>query len=218
MTVTDDLEAAAAAGGRHAAPGERVAAVMVAEPGLDERVYLVAFESGDELGYLALDERLEPLGDRRLVRDAVVMIGLAERAEEASSAIQADELTGLFSDAATELRRAGLEQQAAAARAVVEALERLSTASQGPRVATAAYLDAIGAASGRLAIALVGLRDTLELLPASPAVDAAAAAGWRALAAAAAAGDPSQFSHAMTATTGAVEALADDVIERLRVV
>jgi hypothetical protein len=217
VSVTDDLEAAAAAGGRHAAPGERVAAVMVAEPGLDERVYLVAFERNDELGYLALDERLEPLDDRRLVRDAVVMIGLAERAEEASSATQADELKDMFSEAATELERAGLEQ-AAAARAVVEGLDGLSAASQGPRVATAAYLDAIGAASGRLAVALVGLSDVLELLPASPAVEAAAAAAWRALAAAAAAGDPSQFSHAMTATTGAVEALADDVLERLRVV
>jgi len=33
---------------------------------------------------------------------------------------------------------------------------------------------------------------------------------------AASAGDPSQFSHSMTATTAAAEALADDVLERLR--
>jgi hypothetical protein len=47
------------------------------------------------------------------------------------------------------------------------------------------------------------------------APSAAAEAAWRALGVAAGAGDPSQFSHSMTATTAAAEALADDVLERL---
>ena len=47
---------------------------------------------------------------------------------------------------------------------------------------------------------------------ASPEVEAA----WTALALATRAGDPSDFSQAMTATTGAVEALADDVLAHLR--
>jgi hypothetical protein len=38
---------------------------------------------------------------------------------------------------------------------------------------------------------------------------------WRALSATAAAGDPADFSQAMTGSTAAIEALADDVLERL---
>jgi hypothetical protein len=84
-------------------------------------------------------------------------------------------------------------------------------------LATPLYLDRVGAAAAQLSLCLEEYRHQAERLSqggqaASPDVEAA----WMALALATRAGDPSDFSQAMTATTGAVEALADDVLERLR--
>jgi hypothetical protein len=87
----------------------------------------------------------------------------------------------------------------------------------GPRLATPLFLDRVGAAAAELSLRLEEYRYQAERLSqdaqaASPDVEAA----WMALALATRAGDPSDFSQAMTATTGAVEALADDVLGRLR--
>ena len=218
MTLADQLETARDAAQALAGADARVAAVMASEPGLHARVYLVALERADGLEYLALGPELQPVSDRRLVRDAVVVLALAERAEEASSALQAESLEQEFAAAQRALADAH-PAEAQAAADVGTALSGLAAAASGPRVATPLYLDTIGAASGRLAVALVGFRDQVELLtPPGEQPSPAAEAAWRALAAAAGAGDPSQFSQAMTATTGAAEALADDVLERLRVV
>ena len=216
MTLEEELEAAAAAAGAHAA-GQPVAAVMAAEPGRSDRVYVVALGAGDNHAYVALDGTLAPLADRRLVRDAVVMLGLAERAEEASIAIHADRLDEEFAAAEAALREAGRAQQLAAAGDVRAALAALSEAAQGPRVATPGYLERLGAARGRLAVALNAYGDLLELLsdPAAGDPPAEAAAAWRALSVTAAAGDPADFSQAMTGSTAAIEALAEDVLERL---
>jgi hypothetical protein len=217
VTLERELEAAAGAARAYAPGGEPVAAVMAAQPGRSDRVYLVALGAGGDHAYLALDGRLAPVADRRLVRDAVVMLGLAERAEEASIALHADPLEEEFAAAQTALERAGRGQQAAAAADVRAALVELSRAAQGPRVATPEYLDRLGAASGRLAVALNGYGDLLELLSDPSAGDPPpeAAAAWRALSVTAAAGDPAEFSQAMTGSTAAIEALADDVLERL---
>jgi hypothetical protein len=218
MTLADELEAARDAAQALAGADARVAAVMASEPGLDHRVYVVALQGADQLEYLALGPELEPVHDRRLVRDAVVVLALAERAEEASSALQAEPLEQEFA-AAQEALAGSHPAESQAAADVCAALRALAEAASGPRVATPLYLDSIGAASGRLAVALVGFRDQVELLtPAGEQPGPAAEAAWRALGAAAGAGDPSQFSQAMTATTGAAEALADDVLERLRAV
>jgi hypothetical protein len=220
MSLERELEAARDAALAHAGDGERVAAVMAAEPGRASRVYLVAFQRGERHSYIALDGALAPIDDRRLVRDAIVMLGLAERAEEASIAIHAERLDGPFAEAEQVLRRAGREPQAAAAGEVRAGLAALASAASGPRVATPAYLDALGAASGRLAVALVGYSDLTELLsdPAAGDPPPEAETAWRALAAVAAAGDPTEFSQAMTSATAAIEALADDVLEQLRAV
>jgi hypothetical protein len=216
MSLELELEAARDAAQNLAGDGEQVAAVMASEPGLAARVYLIAFEADGEHSYLALGADLSPVHDRRLVRDAVVMLALAERAEEASVALHTEALEQEFASAEQALRD-GHPAEAAAAADVRSALHHLAEAADGPRVATPLYLDTIGAASGRLAIALVGFRDQVELMTAPGAAPSAAAeAAWRALGVAAGAGDPSQFSHSMTATTAAAEALADDVLERLR--
>ena len=98
--------------------------------------------------------------------------------------------------AAEQALRDGHPDEAAAAADVRAALHHLAEATDGPRVATPLYLDTIGAASGRLAVALVGFRDQVELMTAPGAAPSGAAeAAWRALGVAAGAGDPSQFSH-----------------------
>ncbi len=217
MTLADELEAVHAAAGSRALAGETVAAVMAAEPGLGRRVYLVAFELDGELSYLALNAELAPLDDQRLVREAVTMLGLAERAEEASIAVAAERLGEPFADAAQALESAGDSDAAASARAVGTALAALAVVADGPRLATPLYLDRIGAAASALGIALDEYRQHVEQLSErATAPSAAAEAAWTALAMATQAGDPSDFSQAMTATTGAVEALADDVLQRLR--
>ena len=216
MTLEQELEAAAAAARPHAS-GQPVVAVMAARPGRSDRVYLVALGCGDDPAYLTLDAGLAPVTDRRLVRDAVVMLGLAERAEEASIAIHADRLEEEFAAAQAALERAGRAEQSAAASDVRVALAELSRVADGPRVATPEYLDRLGAASGRLAVALNAYGDLLELLSDPSAGDPPpeAAPAWRALSVTAAVGDPADFSQAMTGSTAAIEALADDVLERL---
>jgi hypothetical protein len=220
VTLEQELEAARDAALAHASDGEPVAAVMAAQPGRSDRVYLVALGAADDLAYLALDGSFAPLADRRLIRDAVVMLALAEHAEEASVAVHADRLDEEFAAVQELLERAGRTQQAGAAGDVRDALAALSAAAQGPRVATPEYLDRLGTASGRLAVALNGYGDLAELLtdPAEGDPPPEAEAAWRALSIAAAAGDPANFSHAMTSSTAAIEALADDVLERLRAV
>jgi hypothetical protein len=221
MTLEARLERAAAAAGARAG-GDRVAAVMPARPGADGVVYLVAYQRDGDLSYLALDERLEPITDRRLVRDAVTMLALAEHAEEASGATSAELLEQRFGEALAALRSAGLAAESAATSAVLTALRALAEAAAGPRVATPAYLDGLAAAAADVAVALEMYQEQAEQLarrvtgtegdPLEPAARAALAA----LAAAAAAADPRGVALTLAGATGAVEALADDVAERYR--
>jgi hypothetical protein len=215
VTVAEELERAAEAAARHAGPRERVAAVMAAEPGHGTRIYVVAFEQAESHAYMALDRDLEPTADRRLVRDAVTMLGLAELAEEISGAVAADELGDLFAEAERRLAQAGHPDASAAAAAVRRALAHLSEAAAGPRVATPGYLDRVGAAALALGGALEAYRSEAARVSdegGGPEVETA----WAALAAASRAGDPSGFAQSMTAGGGAVESLVEDVLGRLR--
>ena len=145
------------------------------------------------------------------------MLGLAERAEEASIAVAAERLDAPFADAEQALRSGGHDAAAASAAAVRTALVALAAVADGPRLATPLYLDRIGAVASALGLALDEYRQHVERLAEhATAPSPAAEAAWTALAVATQAGDPSDFSQAMTATTGAVEALADDVLQRLR--
>jgi hypothetical protein len=107
VTLEAELEQIAGAAGAHARDGEELAAVMPAEPAPGVRVYLTAYRAGDELGYLVLDSGGAPVSDRRLVRDAVSVIALAERAEEASAAVAADAIAGTFEATAGALAPTG---------------------------------------------------------------------------------------------------------------
>ncbi len=219
MSLQAELEQAATAAAAHALEGERVAAVMPAEPVPGVRVYVAAFESGAGLAYLALDGDRQPVSDTSLVRDAVSLIALAERAEEVSAGIDAESIGGRFNELATRLD--GLDPAAAdAARAVAAAALAVAQLVSGLRLATPAYLDQLGQAAGALGAALDAYAAEAERLARPDAVDGPPGelgeAAWSALAQAAAAGNPAAFGEAMAAAADAVQALADDVVSNYR--
>jgi hypothetical protein len=84
MGLEDDLRRAATAAGAFAAPDERVAAVLAAEPSDGKRVYICSYDSAGEHAWLALDGDDEPVSSRSLVREAVSLVALCEIAEEAA--------------------------------------------------------------------------------------------------------------------------------------
>jgi len=217
MTLEEERETAVAAAGRHARPGEQPVAVMAAEPA-GTRVFVVALAAGEDLGFVAVDRAGTAVADRRLVKDAVSLAALAERAEEVSGATAADDLVEQFRGTAESLRAAGEGEAAAAAKAVADAGVRLGAAAAGPRAATPVYLDRLAALAGELAAAIDAFVAQAERLgqgaeQASPAAQAA----WTALAAAGRAGEPGNFARAMTAASGAVDALVADVLDNYRV-
>jgi len=198
-----------------------VVAVLPAEPGVGALVYLVAFDRQGELTYLALDEGYRPVDDRRLVRDAVAMLALAERAEEVAGAAVAEELAAALEASAAELDAGGYAAVAAAARGAAARAAALDQVAQGPRVATPAYLDRLAATALELGAALAAYEIELSSVGSDEAAGGALPEhlhdAWRAAALARSAGSPGELPVLLAATTGAAEALADDVVERYRV-
>ena len=83
--LSDDVTRIAAAAHAYARPGEEVVAVLAAEPGGSERVYLCAFELADGAqSWIALDDVGAPVVSRKLVRDAASIAALCEIAEESA--------------------------------------------------------------------------------------------------------------------------------------
>jgi hypothetical protein len=221
VTLLAQLEAARDAASELAGEGEEVVAVLAAEPGSDALVFVCAYEGGGELSYLGLDPTHRPVTDLRLVREAVTVVALAERAEEVSTATVGDELRAGFARAAQALRASGREPEAAAADAVIARLDALADVVAGPRIASPGYLDRVAASAGDLGAAVDGYAVAAQKLAdqvGTGEVDQLLAEqAWAALAALSRAGDPGGLPRAMTGTSGSVEALVDDVVERYRV-
>jgi len=171
MALGDDLERAAAAAEAFAAPGERVAGIVAAEPTGGIRVYLCAYESADGHAWLALDGDGRPVADRRLVHETASLAALCEVAEETAGGGDVAALRERLAELRATEAPDGIEAAEAAAAALEETIE------PGPRVATAAYLDALGVASRRLEQALgdeVGSPFAVALQQAMAAVEALA--------------------------------------------
>jgi hypothetical protein len=147
MTVAEDVGRIAGAAAGFAQPGEDVAGVLVAET-LGRRVYLCAFESAEGRAWLALSGEAEPLTDGRLVREAASLAALCEVAEESAGGGHLPELRAKLAELRETDNPDGIEEAEAAAAALAETLQ------QEPRVASGAYLDALGSASRRLEQAL----------------------------------------------------------------
>lgn len=149
MDLSQELERIVSAAGTHAASGEQVAGVLAAEPEQGRRVYLCAFERGeDERSWLALDGEAAPVVDLPLVREAASIAALCELAEESSGGGDLDELRQQLVTLRLTENPPGIEEAEEAALALETAVGR------PPRLATPAYLDAVGAATRRLEKAL----------------------------------------------------------------
>jgi hypothetical protein len=84
MGLGDDVRRIAEAAERFAAPGERVEAVLAAEPKAGELTFLCAYNGVDgNRAWLALERDGEPVTRRSRVRDAVSIAAMCEVAEEA---------------------------------------------------------------------------------------------------------------------------------------
>jgi hypothetical protein len=167
MAVVEDVGRVAAAAAGFTAEGEQVAGVLVSEP-LGRRVYLVAFERGEERTWLALDDEGQPLTNRRLVREAASLAALCEVAEECAGGGDLPQLRSRLAEIREAEAPEGIEQAEEAAAALA------STLQPEPRVASGAYLDALGIASQRLEQALGesgGSPFAAALRSAAPAVE-----------------------------------------------
>lgn len=143
MVPAEELEQAALAAGAH---GE-VSGVLAAEARPGRRVYLVAFgESEPE--WLALDADGAVLDRRDEVRDAASIVAMCELAADVAGGGHLEELRAELARLKVVEQPPGIEEAEDAALA----LER--TIGVPPRLATPAYLDAIGAATMQLERAL----------------------------------------------------------------
>jgi hypothetical protein len=142
-----ELERIAAAAQRLAGPGEAVSGVIPTEPVGGRRVYLCAF-SGPGRTWVALDDEARIIGDRALVRSAVSVAALCEVAEESAGGGKLEELRAQLLSVRLTEHPEGIEEAEAAA------LDLERTIGAVPRLATPAYLDAIGMATRRLEQAL----------------------------------------------------------------
>jgi hypothetical protein len=147
MAIAEEVERVAGSAAAFAAPGEALAGVLVAET-LGRRVYLCAFESAEGRAWLALDDAAQPLTDGRLVREAASLAALCEVAEESAGGGHLPELRARLAELRETDRPEGIEEAEAAAASLAETLQ------PEPRVASGAYLDALGSASRRLEQAL----------------------------------------------------------------
>ena len=149
MALDDDLRRIADVAQSFAAPDERVAAVLAAEPDGGKRVYLCAFEALDErTSWIALDDAGAAVVERATVRDAVSIAALCELAEENAAGGDLDELRSQLVALRLTENPPGIDE----AEDAVLALQHVIGAP--PRVANLAYLDEVGTAARRVEQAL----------------------------------------------------------------
>jgi hypothetical protein len=142
-----DLERIAAAAGGLAGPDEAVGGVIPTEPEPGRRIYLCAY-SGPGRTWVALDDRGRLVSERSLVRAAVSVAALCELAEESAGGGKLEDLRRELVALRVTERPEGIEEAEAAALALEQTLR------PPPRLASAGYLDAVGAAVRRLELAL----------------------------------------------------------------
>ena len=147
MELQSELGRIAAAAGELAAAGETLAGVIPTEPEPGTRVYLCAY-SGPAPAWAALDANGRLLHDRAVVRAAVSIAALCGLAEESAGGGKLEELRQQLVALRLTENPEGIEE---AEQAALD-LERMI--GSPPRLASPAYLDAIGAAERCLEHAL----------------------------------------------------------------
>jgi hypothetical protein len=147
VALQADLDSIGAAAAALAGPDETVAGVIPTEPEEGRRIYLCAFE-GPARSWAALDADARIVTQRALVRRAVSIAVMCELAEEAAGGGKLDELRAQLVSLRLTEHPEGIEEAEEAA------LELEQTIGTPPRLATPAFLDAVGAATRRLEQAL----------------------------------------------------------------
>jgi len=150
VPLAAEIERAREAALRFANEGEELVGVIPAEPAPGGRVYLCAYARGEERRWLGVDEAGEPVAERRRLRDAVSIAAMCELAEETAGGGDLGELRARLVEIRLTENPDGIED------AEVAAAELQGTIQEAPRVASLAYLDAIGLAAARLEQALGG--------------------------------------------------------------
>jgi hypothetical protein len=148
VALAEELESVAAAVARFAEEGEELVGVLAAEPASGERLYVCAFERGEERSWLVADAAGAPVEDRARMREAVSIAAVCELAEENAGGGHLDELRAQLLTLRLTENPEGIEEAEEAA------LELESTLSPPPRVASPAYLDRVGSATMKLERAL----------------------------------------------------------------
>lgn len=149
VTLLADLERIATHAEKFAPAEGAVCAVLPAEPTPGVRSYVCAFETPDgSRSWLVVDDEGGPLDDRRAVRDAVSIAALCEIAEESAAGGDLDELLSQLVALRLTENPEGIDEAENAVRALQE------TIGVPPTRASPARLDAIGAATRRLELAL----------------------------------------------------------------
>jgi hypothetical protein len=148
VTISDDLDRIAAVATGLATDGERVDAVLAAEPALGERAYLCAFGDGDGArSWIVLDDTGAVVARRAAVRAAVTIAALCEVAAESAGG-DLDELRAQLVALRLTESPPGIEE----AEAALARLQRV--VGTPPRLATPRLLDEIGEAARGLELAL----------------------------------------------------------------
>jgi hypothetical protein len=145
VSLSDDLERIAAAASAHGP----VVAVLAAEPAYESgRLYLVSLGDGDDRAWLVLDDEARPVERREAVREVASIVVMCELAGELAGGGDLEALRARLAELRLVERPDGIDEAEEAALA----LERAVGAP--PRVASPAYLDAIGVATRSLELAL----------------------------------------------------------------
>jgi len=159
VALEEEIAAAAEAASVHASEGEELEGVVPAEPGSGARVYLCAYRSAAEQAWLALDAEYRPVADRALIREAVSIAAMCELAEESAGGGDLGDLRARLVELRLTEAPEGIEEAEVAAAELQEAI------TPAPRLASVAYLDAIGLAAAKL-------EQTLGQVGGSPFADA----------------------------------------------
>ena len=147
MEIQAELERIAEAAASLAGQDETLESVIPTEPDPGRRVYLCSF-TGAARTWAAVDEEGRVVTDRARVRAAVSIAALCELAEESAGGGKLEELRQQLVALRITERPEGIEEAEAAALALERAIR------PPPRLASPAYLDAVGVAVRRLEVAL----------------------------------------------------------------
>lgn len=140
MAVSDDLLRIAAAVATY---GE-VTGILAAEPSAGRRVYLVAFGAGEEGVWLVVDNDAAPVVRREDVRDTASVVALCELAADVAGGGDVAGLRARLAEVRVTENPPGIEAAEVAALTLEQAI------GEEPRVASPAYLDAVGFAAREL--------------------------------------------------------------------